>query len=186
MSSKSGIKKRILSSKQSRHALVSAENRNAIAFELKAMQDDRGWTQTQLADRAGMKQAIISKYMNGYDNYSLTTLRRLGEAFDVALLVTYVPFSEFASRIADRSYESIAIVDAEHDTALRYDDGAFREATTEAIRVVSAMPVQGYTWTVGGISEPPDWFCEPDYPAAPPVIRRTDQEVGVGLSVGVS
>ena len=122
MSTKSAeLKQRIRSNKAARHALVLAENRNAISFELRAMLDERDWTQSELARRANIPQPVISKYLGGYDSYSLSTLRRLGEALDVALLVTYVPFSEFIDRLDAKSYVDLAVPPADRDALLQSD-----------------------------------------------------------------
>ena len=130
------LKDRILSNPDKRHALVAAENRNTIAYQLKAMRAERGWTQQQLAEKADMKQAVISKYLNGWDNYSLRTLRRLGRALDVALLVTYVPFSELGARIVTRSYAQIAVPEAGQDNGWPADD---RQVTQVAAGEFQAM-----------------------------------------------
>jgi transcriptional regulator with XRE-family HTH domain len=57
----------------------------------------RHWTQTDLAKEVGMAQSRISLLEDpSYEKFSLTTLKRLASAFDVALIVRFVPFSELA------------------------------------------------------------------------------------------
>ncbi|PKB78874.1 MAG: hypothetical protein BZY88_16255 [SAR202 cluster bacterium Io17-Chloro-G9] len=69
-----------------------------LAFQIKLMREDRGWTQDELARRTGKKQEAISQLENpDYGRHSLTTLKKLASAFDVALAVRLVPFSELVN-----------------------------------------------------------------------------------------
>jgi len=66
-----------------------------IAFQIRLLREDRGWTQGELAERTGKRQEAISQWENpNYGRYTLSTLKDLAGAFDVALLVRFAPFSE--------------------------------------------------------------------------------------------
>ncbi len=52
---------------------------------------ERGWTQKELADRAGTKQANISRLENGLLNPSVDMLQRVAEALGADLAVTLEP-----------------------------------------------------------------------------------------------
>jgi transcriptional regulator with XRE-family HTH domain len=81
--------------KRSREALVDAHLRNGIAFQIRAMRRERNWTQDDLAGQSEMKPTQITRVENpGYGSHTLTTLKRIAAAFDVALVVRFVPFSE--------------------------------------------------------------------------------------------
>ncbi len=97
-----------LRSKEYRDALVEAEIANGIAFQIRAMQAERGWTQEQLGDSAGMKQESISRLVNSSGNSSLNTLRRMASAFDVALIVRFVPFSQLLEWTGNLSRDRLA------------------------------------------------------------------------------
>lgn len=97
-----------LESKEFRDALVDAEIANGVAFQLKVMQRERGWTQQELAERAGTAQPLISKYLGGYERYSLQTLKKLASALDVALIVRFAPFSELVEWSTDLTPERLA------------------------------------------------------------------------------
>ena len=61
---------------------------------LKAMIDARelrNLTQKQLADRAGMDQADISKLENGMRNPTVALLKRLADAMDMNLKIEFIP-----------------------------------------------------------------------------------------------
>lgn len=66
-----------------------------LAFQIKLLREKNGWTQEELAQRAGSKQETISQWENpNYGRYTLKTLKSLASAFDVGLMVRFVPFSE--------------------------------------------------------------------------------------------
>ncbi|MDQ1470820.1 MAG: hypothetical protein QOJ99_2300 [Bryobacterales bacterium] len=78
-----------------RHGLVNAQIEIDLPFQIKALRKQRGWTQPELARRTEMKQPRISAMeKSGGANFSLETLKRLAEAFDVALVVRFAPFSD--------------------------------------------------------------------------------------------
>lgn len=52
---------------------------------------ERGWTQKELAERAGTKQANISRLENGLLNPSVDMLQRVAEALGANLTVTLEP-----------------------------------------------------------------------------------------------
>jgi transcriptional regulator with XRE-family HTH domain len=67
----------------------------AIATQIKVLREDRGLTQSQLADLAGMKQSRISVMEDvNYGSWNLKTLLRLAAAFDVALNVSFESFGK--------------------------------------------------------------------------------------------
>lgn len=85
-----------------REGFVTAELSTNVAAQIAAMREDRGWTQSQLAEAAGMRQSRISVLEDpAYENMSVTTLRRLASAFDVGLAVRFVPFSDIVSWTVD-------------------------------------------------------------------------------------
>ena len=54
----------------------------------------RGWTQKELAQRAGTRQANISRLENGQLNPSVDMLQRVAEALDAELAVTLEPTAQ--------------------------------------------------------------------------------------------
>ncbi|MEW6674188.1 MAG: helix-turn-helix transcriptional regulator [Thermodesulfobacteriota bacterium] len=86
-----------LQNKKHRDAFVSAIIDQTIPFQIRAMRlsKERNWTQKELARRASMKQERISMCENpNYGKLSLSTLKQLASAFDVGLIVRFVPFSD--------------------------------------------------------------------------------------------
>ncbi len=108
-----------LESKEFRDALVHADLANRILFQMKAMLEDRGWTQEKLAAKAGTAQPVISKYLKGYENFSINTLEKLASALDVSFTAGFEPFSDLAERHLNVDWASLAIPDYPNDAALR-------------------------------------------------------------------
>jgi transcriptional regulator with XRE-family HTH domain len=86
-----------LSDSEYRRSFVASQINVGIPFQIRALMKERGWTQAQLAERAEMLQPRISGLMTpGKTRPNIDTLRRLAEAFDCALMVRFLPFSELA------------------------------------------------------------------------------------------
>lgn len=100
-----GIWKR-LSSKVFRDAFVAGELINSIGAQIFSLREQEGWTQTELAKRSGMAQARVSLLESASgENFNLNTLKRIAAAFDVALSVRFVPFSELLESATPTSDE---------------------------------------------------------------------------------
>lgn len=81
-----------------------------IASQLAIIRRQRGWTQKQLADKAGMAQERISVMEDvNYRRWNLSTLARLAEALDVALDVRFVSFDTAIENIAAFSEEGLKV-----------------------------------------------------------------------------
>ncbi|WP_405061475.1 helix-turn-helix domain-containing protein [Kribbella sp. NBC_01505] len=63
------------------------------AFELgasvRAMREDRGWTQTRLAEAAGMTQSALARFEAGGTIPTLALLERIARAFEARLVVRF-------------------------------------------------------------------------------------------------
>lgn len=97
-----------------RRAFVPEHVSTGIAFQIRRLRDKHGWTQEELAARTGKAQETVSQLENpDYGRYTLATLKKLAAAFDVALLVRFVPFGDLLpwttdltpQRLAPQSYE---------------------------------------------------------------------------------
>ena len=106
-----------LGDKEYRDSFVEAHLSTNVAAQIFSMREHRGWTQGQLAENTGMKQARISVLENpNYDKFSVRTLRRLASAFDVALVVRFVPFSQLIDWVVDLSPEDLTVRSFDEDS----------------------------------------------------------------------
>jgi transcriptional regulator with XRE-family HTH domain len=106
-----------LKNKEYRDAFVSAHIDTGIPFQLRALREQRGLTQKELAERSGMKQERISAIENpNYKNaFTLSTLKRLASAFDIALIVRFAPISQLVDWELKISPESLQAVSFNED-----------------------------------------------------------------------
>ncbi len=105
-----------LKDKEYREAFVSAHIDTGIPFQIRALRKQREWKQGQLADRAGKKQETISRLENpNYASLSLTTLKELASAFDVGLMVRFVPISDLVEWELGLTSESLNAISFDED-----------------------------------------------------------------------
>ena len=91
-----------LRNKEYRDAFVASQIGIGLPFQIRALREQREWKQSELAEKAGMLQPRISAVETpGGAKFTLETLRRIASAFDVALLVKFVPFSELVDQSED-------------------------------------------------------------------------------------
>ena len=83
-----------LGTKAYREAFVSAKIDGDLAGQIYAMREQQFLTQEELGLRASMAQSRIAKLEGSCEGVSVGTLKRLAAAFDVALQIKFVPFSE--------------------------------------------------------------------------------------------
>jgi len=93
------ILKKAFKDKDYRHGYADEFLNSSIATQIKVLREQRGWSQKELANRAQMKQPRISVMENvNYSSWSINILRKLAEAFDLTL---FVSFESFGKRLTD-------------------------------------------------------------------------------------
>ena len=104
--------------KDTAHIYVNEFLNANIATQIKVLREQRDLTQKDLASITGMEQSRISLLENiNYDKWTLSTLKKFAEAFDVALKVTFVPFTERIKDIVNFDRESLETLSREDDLA---------------------------------------------------------------------
>jgi transcriptional regulator with XRE-family HTH domain len=99
-----------LTNKGFRDAFISEEIDVGLPMQLREMRESRGWKQGDVAKQIGTKQPRFSVMEKlGYGNFSLNTLKKLASVFDVALIVSFVPYSEMIEFIEAFSRKRLAI-----------------------------------------------------------------------------
>jgi len=127
-----------LKNKEYRDAFVSAHIDTGIPFQVRALREHRGFTQKELAERAGMKQERISAIENpNYKNaFTLSTLKRLASAFDIALIVRFAPISQLVDWELKLSPESLRAVSFNEDPCFRVT----KETAQQECNTASSQP----------------------------------------------
>jgi ribosome-binding protein aMBF1 (putative translation factor) len=86
-----------LKNKEYRDAYVEANIMQGLAHQIRTNRENRDWSQHDLAEKCkSSSQTSISRLEDpSYGKYTLSTLIKLASAFDVALIVKFVPYSKF-------------------------------------------------------------------------------------------
>ncbi len=96
--------------KSYRHAYADESLNISIATQIKVLREHRELRQKDLADLAVMKQSMISRYENvNYSSWSINTLKKLAEAFDVVLDVRFRSFRDLVILTQGFSRESLQV-----------------------------------------------------------------------------
>jgi transcriptional regulator with XRE-family HTH domain len=102
----------LLKDKAFRAQFASDQPSEIVPLQIRRLRERQGWTQGELGQKAGVQQEAISRWENP-DNKGITlnTLSRLAQAFDVALIVRFAPFSElidFVCNLSPASFEPVS------------------------------------------------------------------------------
>ena len=134
-----------LQDKEYRTVFVSEQVDTGLPFQIVATRKRRRWSQQDLADRTGMTQATVSRLESpSYSRFTLSTLKRLAAAFDVGLIVRFVPFSEMVDREANLSQHSLAVPSFDEDLPLHTDHEYIHELFATTFQSQYAGEVSGH------------------------------------------
>ncbi len=94
--SRNGLLHRIRRGRRARAQLVESNLSEGIAFQIRATRDAHRINQIELAQAIGMSQNNLSRLENpDYGKHTISSLKRIADALDVALIVRFVPFSRY-------------------------------------------------------------------------------------------
>lgn len=137
-----------LKSREGREALTEAFALQGIGWQVRTMRLKRGWTQKELAERAGMSQPRLSKIEDtDYGRVTLSTLLKLAKAFDTSLLVRLAGFSRVLREMDDLSAEAIAAPSYEEDAELKNME---RGGVTRSAKVLTLPKSDSLTKVAAG------------------------------------
>lgn len=92
-----------------RHSYAEECLHTMIATQIKVLREEREMTQSTLAKRAEMLQPRLSVMENAdYSSWSVSTLKRLARAFDLALSVKFEAFSDVILDFEEMSKETLS------------------------------------------------------------------------------
>jgi len=101
---------RKLGKREYRNAYAEESVKTSLPFQIRAIREQRNWSQEILGDKAGMKQNAVSRLESEeYGNLNVSTLLRLANAFDCGLLVKFVPFSKLLLEFEDVSPYALTV-----------------------------------------------------------------------------
>jgi transcriptional regulator with XRE-family HTH domain len=68
--------------------------RKRFGDRVRALRNDRGWSQEALADRAGLHRTYIGSVERAEQNVSLVNIERLAATLGVSLAELFAPFTD--------------------------------------------------------------------------------------------
>lgn len=105
-----------LKDKEYRDLFVAEQIYSRLPLKMHILREQKGWTQKQFGEKAGMAQAWVSKLEDpNYGKLTISTLLKVASAHDVALVVDFVPFSKLLNDSLDLSPESFEVLSFEED-----------------------------------------------------------------------
>ncbi len=100
-----------------RQAYLLASIEQGIAWQIRINRKKRGLSQEKLAEMLDTQQSAISRLEDPeYGSHSLDTLVTIANAFDCALSVKFIPFSQLAIESADLSQDALYAESYENET----------------------------------------------------------------------
>jgi transcriptional regulator with XRE-family HTH domain len=116
--------------KEYAHAYMDEFFNMSIAAQIKALREQRGWTQKQLAEFSGMKQERISVLEDvDYDAWTVKALRKLANAFDLTVKISFEEFSKAIVDVNNMSQEYLTRTSREEDLA-KFSRSKFYDSET--------------------------------------------------------
>jgi len=101
LNSRKTLISRLQRGRRVRQLFVESHIAKTIAYQIRATREKLGLTQQQLANEIGTNQNAIYRLESpNYGKATLTTLKRVAAALDVALVVRFVPFSELVDWVS--------------------------------------------------------------------------------------
>jgi transcriptional regulator with XRE-family HTH domain len=95
-------------SKKRRHAFVAAFVRQGVTMQIQLLRRREQWSQKKLGEITEKKQNAIARLEDpSYGKFTITTLLELAKAFDVALSVKFVSFSELERQSQNLSPDAL-------------------------------------------------------------------------------
>lgn len=107
LSSKHNVIRRLRRGRPQRSKFVESHVSKTLAFQIRALRDREGWSQQRLAEKIDSNQNAVYRAENpNYGKQTITTLKKIAAAFDVALVVRFVPFSELVDWVSGTPHVS--------------------------------------------------------------------------------
>lgn len=104
------------SDKEFRDGYVESRVRNLIAYQIRALRDQRNLSQKQLAEKLphGTQSAVSRAEDPEYGRLSVTSLLELASAFDVGVTIKFCNHEDFLAQTANISPSNLCALSYDH------------------------------------------------------------------------
>jgi len=132
---------------EARKKFVESQISNGIAFQIRALRSRERWNQSELAEKVGTTQNQIYRLEKpSVTKPTISTLKKIAAAFDVALVVRFVPFSQLVDWVSGTPFldtglstKAFAVPSFETENALFEAGVMIENAEKEIIAQLSRM-----------------------------------------------
>jgi len=101
LTSRESLIDRLRRGRDARVRFVASHLSKGLAFQIRALRDRENWSQGQLADEVDTNQNAISRLESpNYGRATITSLKKIAAAFDVGLIIRFVPFSQMVDWVS--------------------------------------------------------------------------------------
>jgi transcriptional regulator with XRE-family HTH domain len=120
--------------KEYRDAFVAEQIFSRLPLKIRNIREDQELTQRQLGEVADMAQAWVSKLEDpNYGKLTISTLLKLASAFDVGLLIDFVPFSRILDGALRLRPECFSVSKFEDDKGFVFSPGVLGGASNVCV-----------------------------------------------------
>ncbi len=103
-----------------RHAYLAEHVRCGIAYQIRALRDQREWKQGELSKRLNKPQSVVCRLEDpNYGKVTVQTLLEVANVFDVALELRFVPYSSFVLKTRDISSSAMHVPSFDDDIGMK-------------------------------------------------------------------
>ena len=129
---------------ETRHIYAEDFLNTYIATQIKVLREERGWTQSELASKAGMKQERISVLEDvNHSSWTASVLKRIARAFDMRLSIKIESFGSFLNEFENFNRDALVRPPFEEDPAFKEGDLQTEEPTPDIQEIFAVLqPVQ--------------------------------------------
>lgn len=145
-----------------------------IALQIKILRQQRGWTQGELADRAGLHQSQISGMEQvSHTVWKVGTLKKLARAFDLALTVRFESFGRFLDDLDSANRGALERHSFDDDPRFRDDRAGLEGGFSASASVIGQLVQPAATASHGETTMPRSIFVDPNLESGTDSFRDT-------------
>lgn len=120
-----------------RKAFVKQNIFSSVAHQIQLIREHRGWSQKDLAEKIGTKQSAVSRLEDpAYGKYSISTLFKLADAFDLGLQIKFVSWATLTKEVDEWTSEKAVELPYEDEiNALNKTEATVNTFTTISVSI---------------------------------------------------
>jgi transcriptional regulator with XRE-family HTH domain len=108
-----------MNEKEMRDAYLSAQTRTYVAYQIRTIRAQRGWSQEQFAEKLHTSQSAVSRMEDRqYGKQNLHTLLEVAASFNCGLVVRFVRYADFVKDTSNLSPDHLRVAEFDFDSLI--------------------------------------------------------------------